>query len=66
MAFSSDDLDRLEKAMAQGVLTVTMSDGRSVTFSTFEELHARWAFIKRQIAGEQGRQRVLMKFKKGV
>jgi hypothetical protein len=66
MAFSADDLTRIEKAMAQGVLTVTMSDGRSVTFSSFQELHDRYAFIKRSIAGEQGRQRMFARFRKGV
>lgn len=66
MAITQDDLDRLEQAMVQGVLTVTFSDGRSVTFSTFEELNARWQFVAKRLGYDAGRRRMLSEFKKGV
>lgn len=66
MAFTQDDLDRIEEAMAQGVLEVSFSDGRSVTFSSFQELMARWHFIAKKLGKESGRQRLLAKYKKGV
>ena len=56
----------LEEALAQGVLSVTFSDGRAVTFSSFEELVQRWHFWARLAGAESGRQRLLGEFKKGV
>jgi hypothetical protein len=64
--FTQDDLDRIKKAIAQGVLSVTFSDGRSVTFSTFEELVSRYHFIAQDLGLEAGRQRLLGEFRKGV
>jgi len=64
--FTSADLARLDKAIAQGVMEVTFSDGRSVTFSTFQELVARRNFVARQLGEESGRQRLFSEFKKGV
>lgn len=67
MAYTQDDVDRLEKAIAQGVMTVTFSDGRSVTFSSFEELSARLAFVRGQMGtANAGRQRLLGAYRKGV
>lgn len=66
MAYSQDDLDRLEQAIAQGVLTVSFSDGRSVTFSTYEELAARWQFVAKRLGKDAGRRRMLAEYKKGV
>lgn len=66
MAFVQADLDRIEEAMAQGVLEVTFSDGRSVKFSSFAELTARWHFIARSIGVTAGRQRMIAEYKKGV
>ncbi len=65
-AFTQDDLDRIKKAIAQGVLTVTFADGRSVTFSNFAELSARYDFIARALGLEAGRRRMLGEYKKGV
>ncbi|HSH45103.1 MAG TPA: hypothetical protein VK966_04575 [Longimicrobiales bacterium] len=64
--FTSDDLERIDKAIAQGVLSVTFSDGRAVTFSTFDELIARRNFVARQLGQDAGRQRLYSKFRKGV
>lgn len=66
MSFTQNDLDRIDRAIAQGVLTVTFSDGRSVTFSSFEELSARRAFIAKELDGTPGRQRMVGEYKKGV
>lgn len=64
--FTSADLARLDKAIAQGVLSVSFSDGRAVTFSTFDELIARRNFVARKLGEEAGRQRVLGEFSRGV
>lgn len=67
MAYTSDDIERLEKAIAQGVMSVTFSDGRSVTFSSFDELSARLAFVRQQMSvANSGRQRLLGEYRKGV
>lgn len=64
--FTSQDLVRLDKAIAQGVMSVTFSDGRTVQFSTFAELTARRNFVAQQLGLEAGRQRMFGEFKKGV
>lgn len=66
MAYTADDLERIEQAIAQGVLTVTFADGRSVTFSNFDELNSRWQFIAKRLGYDAGRRRMLAEFKKGV
>ncbi|MDH5279516.1 MAG: hypothetical protein OEW52_00035 [Thermoleophilia bacterium] len=67
MAYVQADLDRIDKAIAQGVLSVSFSDGRSVTFSSFAELAARRNFIANQMGvANAGRQRLLGEYKKGV
>jgi hypothetical protein len=67
MAYTQTDVDRLETAIAQGVMSVTFSDGRSVTFSSFEELSARLDFVKRQMGvAHTGTQRLLARYRKGV
>jgi hypothetical protein len=67
MAYTQTDVERLEKAIAQGVMTVSFSDGRSVTFSSFAELTARLNFVKQQLGeSNAGRQRLLAKYRKGV
>lgn len=66
VAEARENMERIEKALAQNVKSVTFADGRSVDFSTFEELVQRWHFWA-QIAGEEGgRQRLLGEFTKGV
>lgn len=64
--FTQADLERIDKAIAQGVLEVTFADGRSVKFSTFQELVSRRNFIARQLGLEGGRQRMFGEFRKGV
>lgn len=64
--FTSDDLKRLDKAIAQGVMSVTFSDGRAVNFSSFDELVSRRHFVAQQLGEEAGRQRLLGEYKRGV
>lgn len=66
MAFTQDDLDRLDKAIAQGVLSLSFADGRSVTFSSFKELIERRNFVAQQLGQTAGRQRIFTEYTKGV
>lgn len=60
------NVEAIEEAMAQNVREVEFADGRTVIFSSFEELHQRWQFWRMQAGLEAGRQRLLGKFKRGV
>lgn len=64
--FTRADLERIDKAIAQGVLEVTFADGRKVRFSTFQELVQRRNFVARKLGEEGGRQRLFSEFRKGV
>lgn len=64
--FTSSDLERIDSAIAQGVLEVEFTDGRRVRFSTFDELIARRNFIVQQLGQTAGRQRLYSEFSKGV
>lgn len=64
--FTDDDLERIDQAIAQGVLEVTFADGRNVKFSTFAELIQRRNFVARQLGQDAGRQRLYAEFKRGV
>lgn len=65
-SFTEVDLERLERAIAQGVRSVTFEDGRQIEFSTFEEMVSRWQFIAKELGQDAGRQRILSRFQKGV
>lgn len=64
--YTAADLATIDRAISQNVREVTFADGRNVVFSTFEELVNRRNFIARQLGEEAGRQRLRMKFEKGV
>jgi hypothetical protein len=64
--FVSADLDELDRAIAQRVLSVSFSDGRSVTFSTFDELVKRRNYISKVLGNSAGRQRLKAEFTKGT
>lgn len=49
MAFTSVDLDALDRAIASGTLAVRFADGRSVNYRTMEELLKARAFIASQL-----------------
>lgn len=65
-SFTEEDLQRIDRAIAQGVRTVTFSDGRKVEYSTFEELVARRNFIAGALEQSAGRLRTYAEFTKGV
>lgn len=48
MAFTTDDLARIDRVIAAGELTVRFADGKSVTYRSMDELMR----AKSQIAGE--------------
>lgn len=63
---TQDDLNRLERAVAQGVTRVTFADGRTVEYHTFEELVKRIEYV-RGVLGQEGAARTIVsKFSKGV
>lgn len=64
--FTDDDLKRLDKAIAQGVMSVRFADGREIRFSTFEEMVGRRNFIAKELGLEAGRRVILSRFEKGV
>lgn len=64
--FTESDLAKLDRAIKQGVMSVTFSDGRRVEFSTFSELTARRNFVAQSLGKDAGRQRMFGEFKKGV
>lgn len=49
MAFTSADLDTIDRAIATGELTIRGADGRTVTFRTMEELIVSRNTIKAEI-----------------
>lgn len=64
--FTQADLQRLDRAIAEGVLSVEFADSRKVTFSTFQELVSRRNFVAQQLGEQAGRQRLFSEFRKGV
>lgn len=63
---TQSDLDRLEKALAQGVTRVTFADGRTVEYHTFEELVKRIEYVRAALGQEGASRTILSKFSKGV
>ena len=63
---TQSDLDRLERALAQGATRVTFSDGRTVEFHSFEELSKRIEYVRKALGQEAASQIILTKFSKGV
>jgi hypothetical protein len=50
MAYTQADLDRLETAIAKGVLTVTV-EGRQITYRSLAELERARAIVARALSG---------------
>ena len=50
MAFTQTQLDALESAIAQGVLTVRYADGKTVTYRSLDEM----LNLKSQMEGDLG------------
>nr|WP_321459618.1 hypothetical protein [uncultured Cohaesibacter sp.] len=54
MAFTTDDLTRLQRAIASGVKSVTFSDGRVTTYQNMDAMLAAEKYIKDQLATQSG------------
>ena len=54
MAFSNDDLSRLQRAIASGIKSVTYSDGRVTTYQSVADMVVAEKYIKDQIAIQNG------------
>lgn len=63
---TQDDLDRLERALAKGTKSVTFSDGRAVTFASFEELVKRIQYVRQSLGQEVADKKLLARYTKGV
>lgn len=50
MAFTQDDLDRIERAIARGERSVRYSDGRSVEYRSMDDLMVARGEIQRALA----------------
>ena len=59
MAYTSDDLVTLERAVASGVMRVRYSDGKEVTYRSTDELMRVIAAVKGQIAQAAGAPRTM-------
>ncbi|WP_373237831.1 phage head-tail joining protein [Cohaesibacter celericrescens] len=57
MAYTTDDLARLQKAIASGVKSVTYSDGRVTTYQSAAEMMKVEDRIKDDIAASQGQKK---------
>ncbi len=66
MGFTTDDLERIERAIAQGALSVRYED-RTVTYDSFRELVARRDFIRGQLGLKPaGPRRILAQYSDGT
>lgn len=64
-AFSQADLDRLNRAIASGALSVSYDDGRNVRFRDLDELLRARAIVERSL-GAAAPVRKVMAHDKGV
>lgn len=66
MAFSQDDLDKIEQAIASGALEVRYKD-KSVKYNSLSDLLKARDLIKRELGHVTAEgQRILPKFSKGL
>lgn len=61
MAYSAADLESIERAIANGRLTVSI-DGHSVTYRSITDLRKAHEFITAQIAAQSGQRRAVHYF----
>jgi len=64
MAYTQQDLEALEKAIAKGVLSLRMGD-KTVQYRSIAELQAAHSMIKRQLNGRK-RRAFIARTEKGV
>jgi hypothetical protein len=60
------DLERLERALAQGNKSVTFADGRRVDFQSFDELIRRIQYVRQSLGQQDAESRRLAEYTKGV
>lgn len=65
MAWTTDDLDAIKKAIAQGALTVKYAD-KEVTYRSLNEMLKIKGLIESELGINQGTGRILATFKKGL
>ncbi|MDY0136349.1 MAG: hypothetical protein RBS36_04180 [Thiomicrospira sp.] len=65
MAYTQQDLDTLEKAIAKGVLSVRMGD-KTVQYRSIAELQAAHSMIKKQLNKSQRRRAFVARTSKGI
>ena len=63
---TQSDLEKLEKALANGTKRVTFSDGRTVEFHSFDELVQRIEYVRKSLGQDSASRTILSKFSKGV
>ena len=58
MAYTTQDVEKIEKAIKEGLLSVTTSDGRTTTFQNLSEMRkARHEMLEEIEASSGGRRR---------
>jgi hypothetical protein len=65
-AFSTADLNRINRAIASGALVVRYDDGRQVTYRSMDELLQARAAIERDLASDRSPVRKVAAHGKGV
>lgn len=57
MAFTQADVDKLKKAMASGVKSLTYSDGRKAEYHSLGEMNDQLRRMEAEVAGAAGSSR---------
>lgn len=55
MAFTQSDLETLERAYVQGIRSVTLSDGKTIVYSSEDEFARIMARVQKALAASAGR-----------
>lgn len=66
MAFTTDDLDAIDRAIATGTREVSFEDGRRVQYNSLDELLRARDYISNKLGISAGRQRIYMKHDRDI
>lgn len=66
MAYTQADLEKVEKAIAKGALTVRDSDGKSITYRSMDELKSARDIIKKALSTVKRPRSFIARTSKGV
>lgn len=66
MAYTQADLEKVEKAIAKGALTVRDSDGKTITYRSMNELKAARDIIKKALSTVKRPRAFIARTSKGV